>query len=51
MFGCLSKMFKWLVQHRRVKTNPCVGVHRPETPQSRDRVLTDAEIIKFWKAA
>jgi integrase len=51
MYGCLSKMFKWLVQHRRVHVNPCVGVHRPETPQSRDRVLTNTEIIKFWKAA
>jgi integrase len=51
MFGCLSKMFKWLVQHRRVEANPCASVHRPETPQSRDRVLTDAEIVKFWSAA
>jgi hypothetical protein len=51
MFSCLSKMFKWLLQHRRIENNPCVGVHRPETPQSRDRVLTNTEIVKFWKAA
>jgi hypothetical protein len=51
MHGCLSKMFKWLMQHRRVETNPCAGVHRPETPQSRDRVLSASEIKKFWSAA
>ena len=47
----MSKMFSWLVQHRRVDKNPCDGVHRPETPQARDRVLSDAEIVTFWRAA
>jgi integrase len=51
MFSCLSKMFAWLVQHQRVDRNPCAGVHRPDTPRARDRVLTDAEIVKFWSAA
>lgn len=51
MFATLSKMFSWLVEHRRVGTNPCVGVHKPDTPESRDRVLTDAEIKAFWNAA
>jgi integrase len=51
MFATLSKTFSWLVQHRRVEKNPCAGVHRPDTPKSRDRVLTDAEIVKFWSAS
>ena len=50
MLSCLSKMFGWLVQHRRVNQNPCAGVHRPDAPKARDRVLTDAEIVKFWSA-
>jgi integrase len=50
MLSCLSKMFSWLQQHRRIETNPCASVHRPEAPQSRDRYLNNAEIIKFWKA-
>jgi integrase len=50
MFSCLSKMFAWLMQHQRVEKNPCMGVHRPDAPKARDRVLTDAEIVKFWSA-
>ena len=50
MLSCLSKMFSWLVQHRRVSQNPCKDVHRPEVSAARDRVLTDAEIVKFWRA-
>jgi integrase len=50
MLSCLSKMFSWLVQHRRVNQNPCKDVHRPEASTARDRVLTDGEIVKFWRA-
>jgi integrase len=50
MLSCLSKMFSWLVQHRRVSQNPCKDVHRPEASRARDRVLTDTEIVKFWRA-
>jgi integrase len=51
MYACLSKMFSWLVQHRRVEKNPCAGVHRPDASVARDRVLTDGEMAKFWSAA
>jgi integrase len=51
MLSCLSRMFRWLQQHRRIAENPCAGVHRPETPKARERFLTDAEIIKFWAAS
>jgi integrase len=50
MLACLSKMFNWLAQHRKVEKNPCSGVHRPDPSKARDRVLTDAEIAKFWSA-
>jgi integrase len=50
MFSCLSKMFGWLVAHRRTKTNPCVGIPRPAAPPARERVLGDAEIRWFWTA-
>jgi integrase len=51
MLSTLSRMFGWLARHRRVEKNPCTSVHRPDAPQARDRVLTDAEIGKFWPAA
>ena len=50
MFGCLSKLFGRLLQQRRIETNPCASVHRPEAGQARDRVLTHDEIAKFWTA-
>jgi len=51
MFATLSKMFGWLIGKRRLSQNPCVGVERPETPPSRDRVLSNDEVVKFWSAA
>ena len=50
MLATLSGMFSWLQRHRRVESNPCVGVHRPEAPKARERVLSDAEIRWLWQA-
>jgi integrase len=50
MLSCLSRLFRWQVQHRRVETNPCAGVHRPEASKARDRVLSNDEIKTFWLA-
>jgi integrase len=50
LFSCLSSMFAWLHRHRRVESSPSAGMHRPEPARSRDRVLSDAEIAKFWRA-
>jgi integrase len=51
MMRTLSKMFGWLVAKRRLQANPCDGVARPQPPRARDRVLTNAEVVKFWRAA
>ena len=51
MYATLSKMFGWLMEKRRVRLNPCVEIARPDTPKSRDRILKDAEVVAFWKAA
>jgi integrase len=51
MFAGLSKLFAWLIEKRRLSANPCTGVHRPPALAARDRVLADAELVKFWKAA
>jgi integrase len=51
MYGVLSKLFSWLIRDRRVTANPCASVARPEIPEARERVLTAAEIGRFWNAA
>ena len=51
MFACLSRLFGRLLQQRRIETNPCSSVHRPETSQARDRVLSRDEIACFWAAS
>jgi integrase len=50
MFATLSKFFAWCVEKRRAKMNPMAALSRPKPPKSRDRVLSDEEIVKFWKA-
>jgi integrase len=46
----LSSLFRFLLQHRRIATNPIVGVYQPQAAPARERTLTNAEIIAFWKA-
>jgi integrase len=50
MFGVLSKLFAWLIRDRRVTSNPCISVARPEIPRARDRTLAAKEITAFWTA-
>src|SRR5262245_28428856 len=46
----LSKFFSWLVQHRKVATNPCLGGYVPPRGPARDRTLTPEELRWFWLA-
>jgi integrase len=46
----LSRLFGWLLRHRRIAVNPMTALHRPAAGPSRDRVLTAAEIRAFWVA-
>ncbi len=45
-----SAIFSWAIQRKvgGVKANPCTGVERNKTTK-RERILSDAEIPKFWK--
>jgi integrase len=47
----LSKMFGWLLQQRKISTNPCLGMFVPPPSPKRDRKLTDDEVRLFWKHA
>lgn len=48
--AALSKMFSWLLEHRRITSDPSIGLYRPPAPESRERVLSEREIIWFWAA-
>ena len=50
LHSALSVMFGWLLRQRRVAVNPAVGVWRPGPPASRERVLSNAEVVIFWDA-
>lgn len=47
----LSTMFRWARQRGRIEVNPLADLPMPAPKQSRDRVLSDAEVIEFWKIA
>ena len=48
--SALSGLFAWAHRQRLVETNPALTVAAPPLPESRDRVLTAAEIRWFWNA-
>jgi integrase len=50
LHAALSVLFRWLIQQRRLATNPATGVYRPGPPPARERVLDDLEIAAFWRA-
>jgi integrase len=45
----LGSMFGWMHENRCITTNPCIGVKRPSSGQSRNRWLNNDEIIRFWR--
>jgi integrase len=50
--GIVRRLFNWCVEHELIETSPCIGLKPPagrETP--RDRVLTDDELCRVWRAA
>jgi integrase len=50
MHAALSGLFRWALQQRKVTVNPASGVWHPGAPPARERVLTNAEIVAFWRA-
>jgi integrase len=44
-------LFNWCVDRGLLDTNPCSRLKMPAKAVSRDRVLTDAEILQIWSAA
>ena len=49
VLAAVSAVFSWAVKQEVVETNPCRGVDRNAT-RSRERVLSDSELPRFWSA-
>lgn len=41
--------FNWMIARGVVEASPIVGIQAPTIERSRDRILTDREIILFWQ--
>ena len=50
-FKELRAFFRWCTGRQYMHANPCENLRAPETPKSRDRVLSDAELVAVWRAA
>jgi integrase len=47
----LSAMFAWAIGEGLREANPVVGTNKKDEGGSRERVLTDAELVAIWNAA
>jgi integrase len=46
----IGAMFNWAVDKDRIPVSPSGGVKPPSREKSRDRWLSDSEIVWFWRA-
>ena len=49
-FFAVRAFFNWLADRKRVSVNPCAGITRPNAPEPRERVLSDVEVARLWRA-
>ncbi|WP_338834253.1 tyrosine-type recombinase/integrase [Bradyrhizobium septentrionale] len=48
----LSSMFNWAIREGLdIAVNPVLGTNRPVQPGSRERVLTETELLAIWRAS
>ena len=47
VLAAASAIFSWALRQEIITANPCSGVERNDTT-SRERILSDAEIVMFW---
>jgi integrase len=48
--ACLHRIFNWAIGRGIITTHPMIGLSK-QKETSRDRVLSDDELVKVWKAA
>jgi integrase len=48
-FAVLRRFFNWALEREMIPASPIAGLRAPTTEAERDRVLSDEEIVYFWK--
>jgi len=51
VYAALHRFFRWAVGREILAANPMAGITRPKGGQSRERVLTDDELVQVWRGA
>jgi integrase len=46
----LSAFFTWIIQEGFIETNPVIGTRKIDEGGSRERVLTQTELVQLWAA-
>jgi integrase len=47
--AALSAFFSWAMRRGHADANPVINSYRPERVATRDRVLTDGELVEIWR--
>ncbi len=50
LLAYLKKFFAWAVEEELIEASPAAAVKRPAKENTRDRVLTETEILALWRA-
>jgi integrase len=48
LLACLRGMFNWAIREGHLEHNPAQNLSRRGIERSRERVLSDEEIVRFW---
>jgi integrase len=46
----ISAFCRWAMEEGWATSNPVIGTRRPQEAKAREHVLTDAELVKVWRA-
>jgi integrase len=50
LFQFVRTICRWAVREEALEADPSAGLERPRKEKSRDRVLTDHEVLAVWRA-
>ncbi|MGV2495070.1 tyrosine-type recombinase/integrase [Pelagerythrobacter aerophilus] len=51
LFAVLRRLFRWAISEGDLQSSPMDGMEAPPPPKSRDRTLSDDELVTVWRAS